>query len=113
MHVQDKRPTFGIVHITLFWIQFPGAYGVPKPWYFPLTRSYWCSSRNRVHRSVGAHGSHDGQVYSVLGEQVSRFLDKHTLVIAYLKCGIASVLSFWCFRESLVTFFALNVFSLC
>nr|CAD7402680.1 unnamed protein product [Timema poppensis] len=23
---------------------FPGQYGVPKRWYFPLTRSYWCGS---------------------------------------------------------------------
>lgn len=21
---------------------FPGEYGVPKPWYFPVTKSYWC-----------------------------------------------------------------------
>ena len=21
---------------------FLGSYGLPKPWYFPLTKSYWC-----------------------------------------------------------------------
>uniref|UniRef100_UPI00398F4B51 phospholipid-transporting ATPase ABCA1-like n=1 Tax=Pristiophorus japonicus TaxID=55135 RepID=UPI00398F4B51 len=21
---------------------FPGQYGIPKPWYFPITKSYWC-----------------------------------------------------------------------
>ncbi|KAK5642701.1 hypothetical protein RI129_008868 [Pyrocoelia pectoralis] len=24
---------------------FPGEYGVPKPWYFPVTRSFWCGQR--------------------------------------------------------------------
>lgn len=26
---------------------FSGQYGVPKPWYFPLQPSYWCSSRSK------------------------------------------------------------------
>ncbi|CAB3992561.1 ATP-binding cassette sub-family A member 1-like [Paramuricea clavata] len=43
---------------------FPGQYGVPKPWYFPFMRSYWCSSRTKR-----IHGNHDTQVYRVLGEQ--------------------------------------------
>ena len=21
---------------------FPGSYGIPKPFYFPFTKSYWC-----------------------------------------------------------------------
>ena len=21
---------------------FPGEYGVPRPWYFPVQKSYWC-----------------------------------------------------------------------
>ncbi|KAG7255900.1 hypothetical protein CRUP_020940 [Coryphaenoides rupestris] len=25
-------------------IVFPGQYGIPKPWYFPFTRSYWCGT---------------------------------------------------------------------
>ncbi|KAK9972436.1 hypothetical protein ABG768_025743, partial [Culter alburnus] len=24
---------------------FPGQYGIPKPWYFPFTSSYWCGTR--------------------------------------------------------------------
>ena len=50
-------------------IQCLGAYGVPKPWYFPLLRSYWWPLTKR-HRSVGMHGNHDTQLYSVLGSQV-------------------------------------------
>ncbi|KAM6959867.1 phospholipid-transporting ATPase ABCA1 [Tautogolabrus adspersus] len=23
---------------------FPGQYGIPKPWYFPFTKSYWCGT---------------------------------------------------------------------
>ncbi|KAK7870569.1 hypothetical protein R5R35_009078 [Gryllus longicercus] len=26
---------------------FPGSYGVPKPWYFPLQKSYWCGTKPR------------------------------------------------------------------
>lgn len=26
----------------------PGSYGLPKPWYFPLTKSYWCGYRTRI-----------------------------------------------------------------
>ncbi|TTR84633.1 ATP-binding cassette sub-family A member 1 [Bagarius yarrelli] len=24
---------------------FPGQYGIPRPWYFPFTRSYWCGEK--------------------------------------------------------------------
>ncbi|XP_026876278.2 phospholipid-transporting ATPase ABCA1a [Electrophorus electricus] len=24
---------------------FPGQYGIPRPWYFPLTKSYWCGEK--------------------------------------------------------------------
>lgn len=23
----------------------PGQYGIPRPWYFPLTKSYWCGEK--------------------------------------------------------------------
>lgn len=23
-----------------------GTYGIPLPWYFPITKSYWCGSMN-------------------------------------------------------------------
>lgn len=23
----------------------PGQYGIPRPWYFPLTKSYWCGDK--------------------------------------------------------------------
>ncbi|XP_028404446.1 ATP-binding cassette sub-family A member 1-like [Dendronephthya gigantea] len=45
---------------------FPGDFGVPKPWYFPFMRSYWCPSRKRS-RTLGSH--HDTQIYRVLGDQ--------------------------------------------
>ncbi|KAK2865907.1 hypothetical protein Q7C36_001963 [Tachysurus vachellii] len=25
---------------------FPGQYGIPRPWYFPLTKSYWCGEKH-------------------------------------------------------------------
>ncbi|KAK3577511.1 hypothetical protein CHS0354_026468 [Potamilus streckersoni] len=27
---------------------FPGSYGLPKPWYFPFTKSYWCGGHAKV-----------------------------------------------------------------
>ncbi|XP_039275114.1 ATP-binding cassette sub-family A member 3-like [Nilaparvata lugens] len=26
----------------------PGLYGIPKPWYFPFTTSYWCGTTKGV-----------------------------------------------------------------
>lgn len=28
---------------------FPGSYGLPKPWYFPFTRVYWCEGNMKSH----------------------------------------------------------------
>ncbi|KAM9449520.1 phospholipid-transporting ATPase ABCA1 isoform 1-T2 [Clarias gariepinus] len=40
-----------LVDALLYWLLtwyienvFPGQYGVPKPWYFPFTSSYWCGT---------------------------------------------------------------------
>ncbi|KAK2865759.1 hypothetical protein Q7C36_001815 [Tachysurus vachellii] len=55
---QDDDPYTFIVSIImmlidalLYWILtwyienvFPGQYGIPRPWYFPLTFSYWCGT---------------------------------------------------------------------
>jgi len=27
---------------------FPGDYGVPQPWYFPVLPTYWCGKRKEV-----------------------------------------------------------------
>ncbi|XP_056298859.1 phospholipid-transporting ATPase ABCA1-like [Pseudoliparis swirei] len=27
---------------------FPGQYGIPKPWYFPFTASYWCGTASAI-----------------------------------------------------------------
>ncbi|KAM4710016.1 phospholipid-transporting ATPase ABCA1-like [Discoglossus pictus] len=35
----------GVLYFLLTWYienVFPGQYGVPRPWYFPFTASYWC-----------------------------------------------------------------------
>ncbi|XP_078575167.1 phospholipid-transporting ATPase ABCA1-like isoform X1 [Branchiostoma floridae x Branchiostoma japonicum] len=36
---------------------FPGQYGVPRPWYFPIMKSYWCSSDSNL--SGLTHGMAD------------------------------------------------------
>uniref|UniRef100_A0AAY4A5X7 P-type phospholipid transporter n=1 Tax=Denticeps clupeoides TaxID=299321 RepID=A0AAY4A5X7_9TELE len=40
-----------LIDALLYWLLtwyiesvFPGQYGIPKPWYFPFTRSYWCGT---------------------------------------------------------------------
>ncbi|XP_060579606.1 ATP-binding cassette sub-family A member 2-like [Ruditapes philippinarum] len=36
-----------IVYFILAWYienVHPGSYGIPKPWYFPFTSSYWCGT---------------------------------------------------------------------
>ncbi|XP_049328129.1 phospholipid-transporting ATPase ABCA1 isoform X2 [Astyanax mexicanus] len=40
-----------LVDTLMYWILtwyienvFPGQYGIPKPWYFPFTSSYWCGT---------------------------------------------------------------------
>ena len=39
-----KNHTIGyIAHFIIrTYLCAPGSYGLPKPWYFPLTASYWC-----------------------------------------------------------------------
>ncbi|XP_056441789.1 phospholipid-transporting ATPase ABCA1-like [Gadus chalcogrammus] len=38
---------------------FPGMYGIPRPWYFPFTRTYWCGEKQNtnVAGSEGDHGN--------------------------------------------------------
>lgn len=38
----------GLYLIVALYVEkiFPGTYGVPQPWYFPFTKSYWCGQSN-------------------------------------------------------------------
>ncbi|KAJ8371671.1 hypothetical protein AAFF_G00303470 [Aldrovandia affinis] len=40
---------------------FPGMYGIPRPWYFPFTKSYWCgeSGVNSAATPLGRKGNAD------------------------------------------------------
>lgn len=38
---------------------FPGDYGVPKPWYFPVSRSFWCGVRQSHYHSTKSNEQHD------------------------------------------------------
>ncbi|XP_077445156.1 phospholipid-transporting ATPase ABCA1 isoform X1 [Stigmatopora argus] len=59
--VEGERYTFAVsigvmlfdaaLYWTLAWYVenvFPGEYGIPRPWYFPLTASYWRGSASKV-----------------------------------------------------------------
>uniref|UniRef100_A0A672GMS6 P-type phospholipid transporter n=1 Tax=Salarias fasciatus TaxID=181472 RepID=A0A672GMS6_SALFA len=59
--VEGERYTFiisigmmlcdAVLHWLLTWYienVFPGQYGIPKPWYFPFTSSYWCGTSSEA-----------------------------------------------------------------
>ena len=33
---------------------FPGSYGIPRPFYFPFTKTYWCGTTSDKVMQVGA-----------------------------------------------------------
>ncbi|XP_030287307.1 phospholipid-transporting ATPase ABCA1 isoform X1 [Sparus aurata] len=44
-----------LIDAVIYWLLtwyienvFPGQYGIPKPWYFPFTSSYWCGTASRT-----------------------------------------------------------------
>uniref|UniRef100_A0AAY4A836 P-type phospholipid transporter n=1 Tax=Denticeps clupeoides TaxID=299321 RepID=A0AAY4A836_9TELE len=50
-----------LIDALLYWLLtwyiesvFPGQYGIPKPWYFPFTRSYWCGTTLGVAADPGS-----------------------------------------------------------
>lgn len=46
-----KEWHFRFVFIRYIENVFPGRYGVPRPWYFFLTRSYWCGTPTKRYRN--------------------------------------------------------------
>uniref|UniRef100_A0A670KEM8 ATP binding cassette subfamily A member 1 n=1 Tax=Podarcis muralis TaxID=64176 RepID=A0A670KEM8_PODMU len=34
---------------------FPGQYGIPRPWYFPFTKSYWCGEQSGEQQTPSLH----------------------------------------------------------
>ncbi|XP_007906223.1 phospholipid-transporting ATPase ABCA1 [Callorhinchus milii] len=38
---------------------FPGQYGIPKPWYFLVTKSYWCGSSSQNKEELTFQGKQD------------------------------------------------------
>ncbi|XP_077981076.1 phospholipid-transporting ATPase ABCA1-like [Glandiceps talaboti] len=44
-----------VIYAVLTWYieaVFPGQFGMPRPWYFPVTKSYWCGSSSRGEMSL-------------------------------------------------------------
>ncbi|XP_070581084.1 phospholipid-transporting ATPase ABCA3-like isoform X2 [Ptychodera flava] len=40
-----------VIYLLIAWYVeavFPGDYGIPQPWYFPVMPSYWCGTRQKV-----------------------------------------------------------------
>uniref|UniRef100_A0A4W5KN67 P-type phospholipid transporter n=1 Tax=Hucho hucho TaxID=62062 RepID=A0A4W5KN67_9TELE len=40
---------------------FPGQYGIPRPWYFPFTRSYWCGEKQGKNIQERKEGNAEGR----------------------------------------------------
>ncbi|XP_076023384.1 phospholipid-transporting ATPase ABCA1-like isoform X2 [Genypterus blacodes] len=45
---------------------FPGQFGIPRPWYFPFTRTYWCGEKENLNIStrLSKKGNADGNSLS-------------------------------------------------
>lgn len=59
---------------------FPGQYGIPRPWYFPFTKSYWFGEGEQkeaptiLGKKVNAGGKSFINIYSISYEQIIIFL---------------------------------------
>ena len=63
------------LHISLYPLTVSaGVYGVPKPWYFPFMKSYWCSSKPRTNTISSSEMNSHTQGYRQLGGEVRFFL---------------------------------------
>ncbi|XP_014662041.1 PREDICTED: LOW QUALITY PROTEIN: ATP-binding cassette sub-family A member 1-like [Priapulus caudatus] len=52
----------GVIYAVLTWYieaVFTGEYGVPRPFYFPLTKSYWCGTKPTVNQVVDDYTERD------------------------------------------------------
>ena len=60
----------------------PGSYGLPKPWYFPLTKSYWCGHGSQIESDhqcgfrIPCLGRRDPSYMSVMEEDQACAMDQ-------------------------------------
>ncbi|XP_053559159.1 phospholipid-transporting ATPase ABCA1-like [Bombina bombina] len=58
----------GFLYLLLTWYIeniFPGQYGIPKPWYFPFTASYWCGVQvNNDFGTITSEAQKDSSAFS-------------------------------------------------
>uniref|UniRef100_A0A665V001 P-type phospholipid transporter n=1 Tax=Echeneis naucrates TaxID=173247 RepID=A0A665V001_ECHNA len=52
---------------------FPGQYGIPRPWYFPFTRTYWCGEKEN--KNISATLSKKGNAEAVCIEEEPGHID--------------------------------------
>uniref|UniRef100_A0A669CX28 P-type phospholipid transporter n=1 Tax=Oreochromis niloticus TaxID=8128 RepID=A0A669CX28_ORENI len=70
---------------------FPGQYGIPRPWYFPFTRTYWCGEKENKNIStpLSKKGNADGTYHNYYYHNLFVFLDiQHIFILNYLKSHI-------------------------
>lgn len=57
------------IHVLLVSFKLTGQYGIPRPWYFPLTKSYWCGEKcgwttaSSTNKKENAEGMYTCTVY--------------------------------------------------
>lgn len=56
MHSTDNRPSL------------PGQYGIPRPWYFPFTKTYWCGEEENTSMStpLSKKGNAEGTITIII-----------------------------------------------
>uniref|UniRef100_A0A4W6D1H6 ATP-binding cassette, sub-family A (ABC1), member 1A n=1 Tax=Lates calcarifer TaxID=8187 RepID=A0A4W6D1H6_LATCA len=52
---------------------FPGQYGIPRPWYFPFTRTYWCGEKEN--KNISTPLSKKGNAEAVCIEEEPGHID--------------------------------------
>lgn len=70
-----------------------GQYGIPRPYYFPFTKSYWCGEEPKVihhHRSLQKESS-EGKWLTL---PFSAYLQSAECNVLHLRCFFNSVLLF-------------------
>ena len=67
---------------------FPGSYGIPKPFYFPFTKSYWCGLSHDNIMQVKCEEESNNLIYTIYQIEfkcMKGLISKETVVLC--RCG--------------------------
>lgn len=73
------------VHIMYdAWYSPLGQYGIPRPWYFPFTKSYWCGEKQGKNIQERKEGNAEG-----------RFKKENLLTPLFLEMDLTLLFFYW------------------